>query len=226
MKTSDYIFTCEHGGNDVPQDFLDVFTGNEEILQSHRGWDPGAREIAEYLARELQAPVFCASVTRLLIEFNRSLHHAQLFSEFSNGLDAERKALLLGVYNRYRQQVVDMIDRRHKEGRRTVHISVHSFTPVLDGQTREADIGILFDPDREEERGFCERLRQELEEALPAFRIRYNYPYLGTDDGFTTFLRQRYPDRYIGVELEINQEYVGREEMEEIKIMLAGALNF
>ena len=33
-----------------------------------------------------------------------------------------------------------------------------------------------------------------------------NYPYLGKADGFTTSLRQEFQERYIGIELELNQK--------------------
>ncbi len=39
--------------------------------------------------------------------------------------------------------------------------------------------------------------------------IRRNYPYRGNADGFTTYLRKKYPaSKYIGVEIEINQKHV------------------
>jgi hypothetical protein len=40
--------------------------------------------------------------------------------------------------------------------------------------------------------------------------VRRNYPYTGKSDGFTAYLRKRFDaDRYVGVELEINQAIVG-----------------
>ncbi|MGZ5244731.1 MAG: N-formylglutamate amidohydrolase, partial [Bacteroidia bacterium] len=42
----------------------------------------------------------------------------------------------------------------------------------------------------------------------PELTVKFNYPYLGTDDGFTTHLRKLFPDeKYAGVEIEINQKY-------------------
>jgi len=39
--------------------------------------------------------------------------------------------------------------------------------------------------------------------------VRRNYPYAGKNDGFTTYLRRRFPsDAYLGIELEINQKHV------------------
>jgi hypothetical protein len=43
---------------------------------------------------------------------------------------------------------------------------VHSFTPVLGGEIRKADIGLLFDSRRPAERAFCLRRRREVVNAL------------------------------------------------------------
>ena len=39
------------------------------------------------------------------------------------------------------------------------------------------------------------------------FNVRHNYPYLGKMDGFTTYLRKKFPKNYVGIEIEINQKY-------------------
>ena len=42
-------------------------------------------------------------------------------------------------------------------------------------------------------------------------KIRRNFPYLGTADGFTTFLRKQFDGKYYaGVEIEINQHFLGK----------------
>ena len=42
---------------------------------------------------------------------------------------------------------------------------------------------------------------------LPKFKVRFNSPYLGKADGFTTYLRKKFPDKYSGIELEVNQKF-------------------
>ena len=74
---------------------------------------------------------------------------------------------------------------------------------------RKADIGLLYDPSRPGERALCQRWQASLKTKAPGLTIRRNYPYTGKADGFTTYLRRRFPtDRYAGIELEINQKYV------------------
>jgi hypothetical protein len=43
----------------------------------------------------------------------------------------------------------------------------------------------------------------------PGWVVRRNYPYRGTSDGLTRYLRTRFDDAtYSGIELEINQKHV------------------
>jgi hypothetical protein len=44
--------------------------------------------------------------------------------------------------------------------------------------------------------------------------VRYNYPYLGKMDGFTTYLRKQFISNYIGIELEVNQKYVKENKLD------------
>lgn len=221
MSRTKIILSCEHAGNHVPAGFKSLFAGNQEALNSHRGWDPGALEIAKYLSEKLEAPLFFSRLTRLLIDFNRSPNNEQLFSEFSRKLDGEKKAALMEEYFSYRRQVTDTIDESMELGHRAIHLSIHTFSSVLNGETRKTDIGILFDPFRPGEKRFSELLKKQLAAAIPDFVVMFNYPYLGTDDGFTTWLRRKYDDQYAGIELEVNQKYVGKPEMDAIAHGLA-----
>jgi predicted N-formylglutamate amidohydrolase len=94
-------------------------------------------------------------------------------------------------------------------GRRVLHVSSHSFTPLLDGIVRRADVGLLYDPTRASERTLCAAWQQALTARLPRWTTRRNYPYRGTGDGLTRHLRARFADAsYCGIELEINQKHV------------------
>lgn len=202
------IISCEHGGNQVPQRYSYLFAGAEGVLNSHRGWDPGALEVAETLSSRLDASLFYMPTTRLLIEMNRSLHSPELFSEFSRHLDeGDHQALLDEFYFPYRLSIESMIAASKKP---VLHLSIHSFTPVWQGTDRGVDIGLLFDPDRESELVFSELLKKDLTNRLSGFVILANEPYHGTDDGLTTHLRQKFPgDEYLGIEIEINQKFAG-----------------
>jgi predicted N-formylglutamate amidohydrolase len=96
---------------------------------------------------------------------------------------------------------------------------VHSFVPVLRGVKRTADIGLLYDPARRYESAVCTTWKRAFERCDPGLRVRRNYPYLGTADGLTTSLRRRFPaDRYVGIELEMNQKLLAGESSSRRRI--------
>jgi predicted N-formylglutamate amidohydrolase len=203
------VITCEHGGNVIPSKWNSLFEGADDVLATHRGYDPGALELANRFARELQAPIVSSTVSRLLVELNRSPDHPQLFSEFTGRLDeTAREELLKGYYEPYRAQVRKFMERGIAEAGCVVHLSVHSFTPVWDGVVREVDVGLLYDPERPGEKQFCDAWNEALSTYDDDLRVRHNAPYEGTSDGLTTLLRTVYPaDLYLGIELEVNQRF-------------------
>ncbi|MCA9198722.1 MAG: N-formylglutamate amidohydrolase [Planctomycetales bacterium] len=203
------ILTCEHGGNQVPRSYRVCFTHAQPILVTHRGYDIGALSLARALALHFEAPLHSSKVTRLLIELNRSLHHRNLFSEFTVGLATETKQQIINTfYLPYRTQVEQAIRETGGPQRPVLHVSVHTFTPQLNEQVRVADVGLLYSPQRTREAVFCKRWQSAMREAVPNWTVRRNYPYRGSSDGFTTYLRTQFsPDLYLGLELEVNQKH-------------------
>lgn len=204
-----WIVTCEHGGNQVPERYASQFHVPDDVLESHRGHDPGALFLARRFARVGKLPHFYSTTTRLLVELNRSLDHPSLFSEYSSSLpDDTKDAILAKEYHPYRRAVTESIEVLLGVGQAVIHLSVHTFTPVFEGETRRCDVGFLYDPRRPREVAICDRWRKALSRSRPDLVLRRNYPYLGTSDGFTTSLRRRFPpDRYAGIELEVNQRW-------------------
>ena len=211
MARSDHILiTCEHGGNRIPARYRSLFAGFEESLQSHRGYDPGALAVAKEMARALDAPLFFSTTSRLLIELNRTIGHPSLYSEATrNAPENIRREILEKHYLPYRSQVEAHIASEIAQGSRIIHISSHSFTPVFDGEIRNADIGLLYDPSRPGEAELCRRWQARLKTSAPEWKVRRNYPYTGRSDGLTAYLRRCFPaDVYVGIELEINHRHV------------------
>lgn len=209
-KPASLLITCEHGGNRVPPRYRSLFQGHEELLHTHRGYDPGGLTMARDLAEAFQAALFVATISRLLIDLNRSIGHPKLYSEATRQAPVEvRREILDAHYLPYRNQVEAHIANESAEGRRVIHISSHSFTPVLDGEVRNADIGLLYDPGRAAEAKLCRDWQAALKACTPEIRVRRNYPYTGKSDGFTAHLRRQFADEtYAGIELEINQQRV------------------
>lgn len=218
------MLTCEHGGNEIPQEHSHLFH-NHSVLQSHRGYDLGSLDAFNHLKPLASASKF-SKTSRLLIELNRSLHHKNLFSEFTKTLSKKDKELLISDYYLvYRNEVESAIKKFIEVKQTVLHISVHSFTPKLNGKERHCDIGLLYDSRNLEEKEFCKQLKNKLSKLDSTLNIRFNYPYLGKADGFTTYLRKQFPNNYLGIELEINQKFAKNNKMNaNIKSNLFSAL--
>ncbi|WP_315861062.1 N-formylglutamate amidohydrolase [Stieleria sp. JC731] len=208
--------TCEHGGNDLPDQYRDLFSsaGAQKDLKSHRGYDPGALQAAKRIADRLDCQFHFSTITRLLVDLNRSIENPTSLSKYTNSLPAMRKAkLLAGHYHPYRDQVIQSVSDGIERSGYVIHLSIHTFTARFRGQWRPIDIGLLFDPERENESALCRAWRQQVQQqrtsaGLRQWRVEMNRPYFGTDDGLTTTIRNLFTDdRYCGIEVEISNRY-------------------
>jgi predicted N-formylglutamate amidohydrolase len=202
------VVTCEHASRAVPARLRGRLRLVPERLQSHRGFDPGARALARTLASRLGAPLVLGRVTRLVVDLNRSPHNPAVFSPVTRGLARDdREALLASWHAPHWSIVGTLVDEAIADAALVVHLAAHSFTPVLNGRVRDFDVGLLYDPGRQREVTFVEAWRTALASTAPWLRVRLNAPYRGASDGLTTALRQRLPPaRYAGIEVEANQE--------------------
>ena len=212
-----YLVTAEHAGNMIPENFAQFFRGQvcRQRLLSHEGWDPGSAEVASVISEKLKAPLISQPVSRLLIEMNRSLGNPELFSAISREFCPKLKTELIEKYYRpYREKVIAHIENGLRSNDQVIHLSIHTFAEIWNGAKRKTDIGLLFDPERPSEKALCSSLIKSMESTLPQMFIEFNKPYLGIDDGLTTYLRTVYPDsHYAGIEIEINQKFVDTREL-------------
>ncbi len=200
------IVTCEHGGNRIPKPYRELFKGHEALLATHRSYDLGALGYARKLAARLDAPLYSATTSRLLADLNRTPGHPRIFSEITRFLDSTAKrAILEKVHTPHWRKVHAAVQESLTAGQSVLHIACHSFTPVLNGQVRAMDVGLLYDPARKAERRFCDLWKTALAARAPALRVRRNAPYKGASDGLATYLRTLFPKAYLGIELELNQ---------------------
>ncbi len=210
MKPPALVITCEHGGNLIPAAYAELFEDLQALLETHRGYDPGALAMAEMLATAFDAPLLSSTVSRLLVDLNRSVGNRSLHGAAVRTLSAAtRQDILSRHYLPYRAQAEALVRQAVAEYGAVIHLSSHSFTPELDGQLRRADVGLLYDPRRPGEVDLCARWKASLQACTPGLVVRRNYPYAGKGDGLTRWFRRHLPpDAYVGIELEINQKHV------------------
>src|SRR4051794_18522943 len=111
-RTVQLLITCEHGGNAIPARYRPLFKPHRKLLESHRGYDPGALALARDFAEAYGAELVYSTTSRLLVELNRSPNHRQIFSEVTLGVaPAERERLLQQYYWPYRKRVEAQVRR-------------------------------------------------------------------------------------------------------------------
>jgi predicted N-formylglutamate amidohydrolase len=168
----------------------------------------------------LQVPLHAGRWSRLVADINRSAANPNVVPRSVDGRRIPGNELaaamcrrrVLDYWRPFRAEVQRAIVAAAKRGP-VLHLSVHSFTPELNGVVRGNDIGLLCDPARSREVAFCQRLQVALK--AHGLRVRRNFPYFGDTDGFTSHVRQRLPAaRYLGIEIECNQRLVAEKSGE------------
>jgi predicted N-formylglutamate amidohydrolase len=183
---SDIVLLCEHASNHMPAEYgrlgLDA-----RHLERHIAWDIGAAEVTRRLSEHLDAPAFLSGYSRLLIDLNRPVGvpgSIPVRSEDTDipgnaGIDdAERNRRARLMFQPFHDRVAAHLDRRTAEGRPTLIVTVHSFTPIFLGVARKWHAGVLFDRARGLAAHILNGLRRD-----PAIVADFNVPYVISRDG-------------------------------------------
>ncbi len=184
---SPYVLICEHASNHIPDEYAGLGLGAVD-LQRHIAWDIGAADLARELSRRLDAPLFLAGYSRLLIDCNRPLGAASSIVLRSEATDvpgnrdldpAERADRAARFFTPFQGRIAAALDQRMAARQRTVVIGVHSFTPVFHGVARRWQVGVLYGRATSFAQTLIGRLR-----AHEGREVGDNEPYriTGTDD--------------------------------------------
>ena len=110
QKTPALIVSCEHATNNVPERYIPLLAGCRDQLCTHKGYDTGALDFARQLAARLSSPLFTGSITRLLVDLNRSLtnHRAPPTGPRNSLPFILKEELLSPYYLPYHRQVEEL----------------------------------------------------------------------------------------------------------------------
>ena len=99
------------------------------------------------------------------------------------------------------------LDRRQMEGRPTIHISMHSFTPVFGGVKRPWQVGLLYHRDSRLAHAKLATLRTD-----PVLTVGDNEPYAVSDATDWTIPVHGEQRRILHVGIEIRQDLITQPE--------------
>lgn len=210
MKPTVLVISCEHAVNKVPSKYASLFDRKKLILKTHRAYDFGATEISTHLQKKLDCDLVQTKVTRLLIDCDHSLHHANCFSKFSKKLPtAEKNTLIEKYYDPFHQELKDIVSTHIAKKQQVLHLSIYTFMPILKGLFLNTGLGILYDSHRHAEKEVARIMHGLLLQEPPAYKVRLNYPFPGTHDYVLQSLRNSFEERdYLGIKLGINQALI------------------
>lgn len=226
---SDFFLICEHAGRLLPRRAGTLGLPETEITR-HIAWDIGARDIAVALADRLSAPLFMQRYSRLFCDCNRQPHVASFAPEVSEatvipgnqGLsEAERRLRAEAVFWPFHNGVTEALDLRLRQNRRTLLVTIHSFTPVFLGRSRPWEVGVMFRADRH----FAAPIAQWLQENT-SYTVGVNEPYKVSDNDYAIPVHGE-GRRLPCVEFEIRNDLIpDRESAAKWADLLAPALHF
>lgn len=205
---SPFLLLGDHAGIAIPA-ALGTLGLDAADLARHLACDIGVRGLGEALAERLDAVFVHQRYSRLVVDCNRDPQAPDAIPERSDGtvipgnvgLDAAARADRVAVVHApYQAAIAAEIARRAAP---PVLVSLHSFTPVMAGQRRPWDVGILHDAGDA-------RFARAMLAALAArgdFVVGDNEPYRMDSIDYTV-PRHAYPAGLAYAEIEVRQDHL------------------
>jgi predicted N-formylglutamate amidohydrolase len=212
---SAFFLTCDHAGRAFPRRLGTLGLPEHETWR-HIAWDIGIGGVGKALSRLLDAAVILQSYSRLVVDCNRDPAVPSSIPEISettkipgnHGLGkAHRSVRVDAIFRPYHDAVAAALDRRAAEGRASVLVALHSFTPVFKAVARPWHVAVLFNRDPGLAHPLVELLRAE-----GGLMVGENEPYAVSD--LTDYTVPVHGERrgLPHVEIEIRQDLIARPE--------------
>ena len=205
---SSFLLLGDHAGTACPVNLAGLGVGAADWSR-HIACDFGTAALGRELAQALDAPFIAQAYSRLVIDCNRDPAHPDSIATVSDGTaipgnahlsDADRERRIAEIHEPYHRAIAAQLGLGEPAGPRFV-VSLHSFTPVWNGQPRPWRAGVLYGGGIE---GFARRALAHLQQEL-GDEAGNNQPYAfdGTD---YTVPRHAIDGGHPYVELEIRQD--------------------
>ena len=208
------LLVCDHASNRFPKSLGTMGLDYLDRL-SHITVDIGSRATTESLARQLNTTAILCQYSRLIVDCNRNISDNSAYLDKSDGVDIpgnqnlndnEKEIRESEIYWPYHNAIDTQISRLKRQKVSPIIISIHSFTPVFNGNKREWEVGVLWDKDPTTARIFINKLTEA------GFLVGDNKPYSGKDpEDFTL----DYHAETIGlphVGIEIRQDLINNDD--------------
>jgi predicted N-formylglutamate amidohydrolase len=206
------VLFSDHAGRAIPKR-LGALGLSEAELEQHIGWDIGIGALTRRLAVALDAPAVLGTYSRLVIDCNRRLDDPTSIAQESDRIpvpgnrglsQADRKARAAAIFEPYHRAVTAMIEARLQAGMTPAVLSLHSFTPRMNGFQRPWHIGVLWHRDPRMPVPLMARLLKE-----PGLVVGDNEPYSGRDEHGYSIVAHAEAARLPHALIEVRQDLIG-----------------
>ncbi len=188
------LLVCDHASNFIPRALANLGL-DETHLWWHIAYDIGVAEVTRLLSRRLGATAILCGFSRLVIDPNRAPDMPSSIPETVDGVTipgnrnlsgAEREKRIATFFKPYHQAIEGRLRMLAARGPVPAVVSLHSFTPVMDGFERPWQVAALWDRDPRLPLPFMAALRSL------GYTVGDNEPYSGRD--FHGYTMQRHAD--------------------------------
>ena len=215
---SPFFVICDHAGRLIPRALGSLGLPEAELAR-HIAWDIGAVGVAQRLGAALGAHTVWQRYSRLVIDCNRPLGAADSIAPRSerthvpgnqNVEPGAAEARAREIFHPYHGEIRRALDQRAAEGRPTILVAMHSFTPEYLDLARPWHVGVLYNRDARVAAPLLRALRAEGD--LGEARVGDNQPYAVGD--LTDYSIVQHGERrgIPHVEIEIRQDLVTDEQ--------------
>jgi predicted N-formylglutamate amidohydrolase len=217
-RPSPFLLIGDHAGSAIPATLGDLGLAPVDRAR-HIAVDIGVFGLGHALARLLDAPFLHQAYSRLVIDCNRDPARADAIPEVSDRTrvpgnadldEAARAARRAAIHAPYHAAISAMLDARAAAGRQSILLSLHSFTPVMDGIARPWDVGVLH---WRGQAGFAHALRDALAAPDTAV-VGDNVPYAMDETDYTVPLHA-FTRGLAYAEIEVRQDLIADAEGQE-----------
>lgn len=204
------LIVADHAGRAVPRRLNRLGLG-DAAFDKHVAYDIGAAWAAERLVERLDAPALVHGYSRLVIDPNRRLDDPTSICMVSDGIVVPGNRDLPGdaaqaraeaLFHPYHRAIDAEIVARLEHGQAPAIISVHSFTPEMNGTARPWQVGILWAEDGR----MAEPVMAHL--AGQGWCVGDNEPYSGRDLHGYTMETHALPRGLPNILIEFRQDLV------------------
>jgi predicted N-formylglutamate amidohydrolase len=205
---------ADHAGRALPDEYGTLGLPPSEF-DRHIAYDIGIEPLTRALAAMLGAPAVMANFSRLLIDANRGEDDPTMIRQLYDGTvikanypmsEAEREKRLEDFYRPYHDAVGSVIASvAQQTGKAPFIVSLHSFTPTMQGRQRPWHVGILWDMDDRAPKPMIDMLSAD-----DSIVVGDNEPYDGALRGDTMY-RHAIVNGYAHALIEVRQDLISDE---------------